>query len=521
MGQFSTKFALGVVIFLGFGFFQSTAKANDVYISQNGGGNGSSCSSPLVYTYFNTSSNWTSGAPSGMQIGPGTTIHLCSGTYSFAGGTLCGLSFQGGGSSVSPVTLVADQGAVVISAPYWAGASNGGGICSSGYSYVTINGMGSLTIEATANGTLLANQQDYGYGVWALTGDNVTIENVTVSNIYVHACTEPIANCTDEGGQNTGGIGAQGSNVTISGNTIHDAKWCITGGVATGTTVADRSIFNNTIYNCDHGVAVGMGGTNSVLNGLSVHNNDISNFQNWDDAANNNHHDGIHIWSYNSGDSITGTLIYDNYIHGDWGAGMNSALFAEASTGIPSAYYFNNLVLDQSTVSHQGAGMIALEMNGVTVANNTMFASNVSISSTAMNFYGTGVIVDNNIAVGMVGAIQFQSGATWTTIDHNDYYNIGTNGWNLNGSFPSWQSSCSCDSHSTTSNPVFTSTYGLGAGSAAIALGLNLAGDSVSALDYDKAGALRPATGAWDAGAYDYGGSGTPQAPSNLAAAAQ
>ena len=47
--------------------------------------------------------------------------------------------------------------------------------------------------------------------------------------------------------------------------------------------------------------------------------------------VNYNHHDGIHVWSYDSGDSITGALVYSNYIHGDFGASWNSALFVEAT----------------------------------------------------------------------------------------------------------------------------------------------------------------------------------------------
>src|SRR5262249_26163841 len=78
-------------------FMAPTAWANDVFISQAGGGTGASCASPLSVTFFNTSGNWTVGIPSGTQIGPGTTVHLC-GTFT---GALSGsmLTFQGSGSS--------------------------------------------------------------------------------------------------------------------------------------------------------------------------------------------------------------------------------------------------------------------------------------------------------------------------------------------------------------------------------------------------------------------------------------
>lgn len=499
------------------------ASASNIYIAPSavGSGNGADCGDALSFSFFNSSANWGSGS---TQIGPGTSVHLCAGTYSFPGGTSCGLSFQGNGNSSGPITLLADQGAVTITAPYWGGSANGGGICSSGYSYVTVNGENNLTIQATANGSSFANQADYGFGVWALYGNNVTIENLTVSNIYVHTqCVSPYAGC-DEGGQNTGGIAAQGSNVTISGDTIHDAKWCITGGVPGSATIADRVIINNTIYDCDHGVAVGVGNVNGVLNGLVVAGNDMYSFNVWDDnpSVNNNHHDGIHIWSYDSGDSITGAMVYDNYIHGDWGASWNSAMFTEASGGVPSAFYFNNVLVDQSSESHQGCGVFCQEENGVSVLNNTIVSSGAAGGgSVALQFYGSGVVVENNTISGAYGALLFTSGATYTTVDYNNYYNIGANGFNNGGSFSSWQSSCACDGSSNSANPGLSGTYAPTSGSTALSAGVNLDALSISLLDVDKSGVTRPPLPAgWTIGAYQYESNSGVAAPTNLSAVA-
>jgi len=501
------------------------AQGNDVYIapSATGATNGISCSSALPVSFFNAKANWTSGTPSGAMIGPGTTVHLCGGTYTFSGGTSCGLSFQGGGASGAVVTLIADQGAVAITAPYWAGSANGGPICSIGYSYVTINGDNNLILQATANGSAFPNHADYAFGVWALTGDQVTIENLTISNIYVHVqCVAPYTNC-DEGGQNTGGIAAEGSNVTISGNTIHDAKWCITGGVAGNTTIANRTISNNTIYNCDHGIAVGVAGNNGVLNGLRIHDNDISNFINWDDSpsVNSNHHDGIHVWSYNTGDSITGALVYNNYIHGDWGASWNSGLYVEALTGLPTAYYFSNLLTDQSTVSHLGCGVICALSNGISILNNTIDSSrSVNGGVVAIHNYGTGVSVENNIVIGAGQAIAFNTGSTYVIVDYNLYYDIGSQGWGFS-TFAGWRTSCKCDLHSSNTNPNLSSTYmPTSASAAVISQGVNLSALSLAQLDLDKSGAARPPSPKnWDVGAYQYqpGGS-APTAPTGLTA---
>jgi hypothetical protein len=522
------KLVLAVIFVILATGFSAAASAANIYIAQNaaGGNTGADCADAFSVSWFNSSANWGSGAG---QIGPGTTVHLCAGTYSFPGGTSCGLSFQGSGSSGSPITLIADQGAVTITAPYWDGSANGGAICASGNNYITINGVSTsnLVLQASANGSGLANQADYAFGVWALSSNNLIVENLTVSNIYVHTqCVSPYTGC-DEGGQNTGAIAAQGSNVTITGNIIHDAKWCLTGGVGGNVTVANRVISNNTIYDCDHGVAVGVGDTNGVLNGLLIYGNDISNAYVWDDnpSVNNNHHDGIHIWSYNSGDSITGALIYNNYIHGNWGASWNSALFAEAMTGMPGAYYFNNVLRDQSTLPHQGCGDICMEVDGVSILNNTIDNSGAAgQGSVAINHYGTNTITENNVVYGAYGAIDFNSGSSYAKVDYNNYYNIGSAGWNNGGSFSSWQSSCSCDSHSSAANPnlgandTTTSTS-----TALIQKGANLTALSIPSLDLDKAGLSRPpAPTNWDIGAYQYNsGDPAPAAPTGLAAIVQ
>jgi hypothetical protein len=520
--------------------FSAAASAANIYIAQNavGGNTGADCADAYAASWFNSSANWGSGAG---QIGPGTTVHLCSGTYSFPGGTSCGLSFQGSGSSGSPITLVADQGVVTITAPYWDGSANGGAICASGYNYITINGVSksNLVLQASANGSGLANQADYAFGVWALSSNNLIVENLTVSNIYVHTqCVSPYTGC-DEGGQNTGGIAAQGSNVTITGNVIHDAKWCLTGGVGGNVTVTNRVISNNTIYDCDHGVAVGVGDTNGVLNGLLIYGNDISNAYVWDDnpSVNNNHHDGIHIWSYNPGDSITGARIYNNYEHGNWGASCNSAIFVEAVNSscsptncLVSPYFFNNILIDQSTESHQGCGNICLESTGATVVNNTIDNSGASGGgSVAFNQDGGGsTVFENNTINGANGTVAFPNGYSGNTSDYNNYSNIGGGGWNNGGSFSSWKSSCSCDSHSNGNAPDLNASWQPTSSSTSlIAEGTNLTSLSITALGNDFGGNARPSGACaaqgtptcWTIGAYQYGsGNQSPAAPTGLAA---
>src|ERR1019366_4356515 len=136
------------------GFFlvmASTAFANNIYITQSGSAAGSCTSSVQTPAFFNAAANWGSGA---SQIGPGTTVLLCGTFTGSAGSTL--LTFQGSGTSGSPITLKFDTNAL-LTAPYWAGGS--GAINVNSRSYVTIDGGTNGTIQNTANGTSLTYQK--------------------------------------------------------------------------------------------------------------------------------------------------------------------------------------------------------------------------------------------------------------------------------------------------------------------------------------------------------------------------
>jgi hypothetical protein len=71
------------------------AFAENIYVSQDGTGDGTSCSSPRSASWFNTSGNWGSGAG---QINGGDTVYLC-GTINSA------LTMQASGSSGAAITI--------------------------------------------------------------------------------------------------------------------------------------------------------------------------------------------------------------------------------------------------------------------------------------------------------------------------------------------------------------------------------------------------------------------------------
>ena len=486
---------------------QSTPTAGpDFFIAQTaqGAGTGADCADALPVAWFKDASNWGGGS---SQIGQaGTVVHLC-GTFTAPAGTTNYLQFYGGGGPGSPLTLRFEDNAL-IQAPYWIGPV----INLNGNSYITVDGGTNGLIQATANGTDLAYQDDNSSTGVASNqndtgGSNLTVENLTVANLYVHAY-DP----TDEKGGSTNGISIDGgNNISIHNNTIHDARWCIGYDFPGGMTSSNISIYSNTAYDCDHGVSIGSGNTDAILNTVSIYDNNIYDGYLWDDNAVQNHHDGIHTWTAQGGTAITGLKVYDNYIHGNWGTNLNSFLFGDVPPGTQTgAEYFNNVLVDQDTYSHEGCGYICLMGYHDIVVNNTVIGS-----SAGLDFYGAGMTVENNIDG---GGIFFASGDQWWTggytIDHNDYFNVGSNTFNnQTGTLSVWQTGCGgCDMHSFVGDPDLSSTYQPNSGSPVIGAGINLASVGNTSLGSDYAGTARPAgCGPWDIGAYEStSGSGGP-----------
>lgn len=515
-------------------------QANDIYIAQSaaGAGNGSSCANAYAMTYFNTSTNWSSAA-SGTKIGPGSTVHLC-GTFSAAAGTSGLLTVQGSGTSGSPVTIVAETG-LLMQAPYW---GVGGAITASGVSWVTMNGQNTGTIQATANGTNLANQAPSCGSAFCTSGlsmvqcDNCVIENWTIANIYVNVPPNDESNAA---GTSTGIFYNGGNNSTVSGNTVHDAKWCVVFGFWPQVTTQNVTISGNTLYNCDHGVAVYSDNSGATLSNLSVSGNTIHDAVNWDDAMVYNHHDGIHISPVQASTQINGAYLYNNYIYGDWGANCNSYIYVEAGPQvITNANLFNN-VLVNTVAGHGCANGLLQDYN----AQNSLIANNTLVGPTQSS--GQGLILEeysqyhsvvkNNIVMGFQNAMYVGQSANTPVSDYNDFYNVANIAavWGVNccNQLQQWTAqSGSPDQHSLTGNPNLNSSYIPQAGSPVHLAGINLTSVGLTALDSDKAGTARPsgactasgASGCWDLGAYQLSagtGAVKPNPPSQLNAQAK
>jgi hypothetical protein len=499
-------------------FAAAFSTANDIYIAQNSAGanSGADCADAYAMSWFNSSSNW--GSNSG-QIGAGTTVHLC-GTLTAAAGSSNYLTFQSSGSSSNPITLLFQSGAV-ITATYW----SGGVININGNSNIVVDGGSNGIVQATANGTNQANQQDNGECVISqgANASNVTVQNLTCANLYIDSSP------ADNGGEDTYGIDIWNtSNLVIQNNTLHDMKWAIRNSYANGSTYSNLTVTGNNIYNMDHGwfATDSSSSGSAVMSNFYVYSNTLGSMTNWDNTANNNHHDGFHLNTNSSSTRFTNVYLYNNVYAGDPGANANAGFFsypasAAAESGI---YAFNNVFVNQSSNHCWANGPVGLATVGSSwVVNNTVLSNTTSCKDNGFIYEdgGTGVTFKNNILQNTPNAaVYVTSGTTISASNYNDDYQSVS--WFYSGTWYSslsgWQA-LGYDANSTTGNPQLTGTYHLtNSSSAAWQKGTSLYSmcngqptPGLGALCIDAAGVQRPSTGSWDMGAYeDSAGSSAP-----------
>ena len=456
-----------------------------------------------------------------MTSSPGDVNYICGRITGSAGVQL--LTPKGNGSAGNPVTIRFDTGAI-LEAPYFAPSPNGGcggAICLYGLSYYTIDGQNTGTIENTANGTDLANNQPTE-AIEGFNCNHCTVENLTIANIYVH--TSPSDRSANAAAQRC--ISISGSDWLIQNNVMHDSGWCLYNNFNNGD--ASVVIAGNTIYNMDHGwmLASQVSGGNSGP--FIFHNNKVYGYAAWDTgSADVYHHDGIHCFTSQTKGSpahITLLAIYDNLFKGpigqnvtghifiEGGGGSGSTPCADSSSGI--AVYNNVATGDQP----DNNGLFDLASGNFTAAhgggvyNNTLASTagpGAGVCFTA-NSDVSGMAFENNTLSGCNQLIETDS--IPFTPDYNRYGNGGNNAFVCHGKyypsseFSSWQSCIGGDSHSAyTSSLKLNSTDQPQSRSPLIDAGINLTSlcpGSMSPLCSDYAGTPRPSTGAWTVGAF-------------------
>src|SRR6267142_3198557 len=510
-----------ILIFL---FTALPAGAKDFYIAakQAGTGSGTGCSTAKPYTWFNTASSWGTAA---SQIGPATTVHLC-GTFVGAPGQRL-LIVGGNGNSTSPITIKFETNAV-LAAPYW---SSIGAIYMDGRSYIVIDGGTNGLIKNTANGTGRGNAQP-SRGIMAANCTNCVVKNLTIADIYVRTSYNDLA-VVQQGVNCIYWLNA--NNFTIAHVTCHDTGWAFAG-FGNNFTLS----FSH-MYNIDHGLAVGPSGT---MTGFQIHDNPIHNYVNWDSPTNAYHHYGLHIWGQRGG-IVTSGSIYNNVFDGDSGVNITGHIYLQDSVKNVSVY--NNVFLVPANRTIQ-----ALWFSGITSAGvlpggpatgngaynnfirNGAHRLGAAIFATAQDNF-TAV---NNVLLGGNSDISVQGGGYLSSagINNNIYEDLLADAGALNAfghqgrnyhDLASWQAVCRCDTRSKFVPAAKINASSLGqllSGSTGISAAANLTNitsGGLALLSKDIVGAVRPASGNWDAGAYKFGSTALPSAPAGVTATVQ
>ena len=507
-------FLLGVTALLlcGLNATGASAQAKNVYITPDGGGSGICTTGTQAPAWFNNGANWGSGA---NQIGPGTIVHLC-GTFNAPAGADSFLQFQAGGTSGNPITLLWEAGTIVQS-PYFSNVH--GGIDLNGNSWITLDGGTNGTVQNTANGTGLANQNP-SVLIGGL-GSNITIKNLSAINVYVH-------NNGDANGGGTYALYARGSsNLTVGpNNTFTQCDVCVYYVFDGGET--NLAITGNSFSSANQDIELGPANTgNKVMTGIRVDHNTATNWVNWDDVGDDYHHNFFHPFTNTSGSSIVGTLqIYDNTLSGNMGVHATSMIFLEnnnsgAGGTMGTWYVFNNTFNKTNANVPTSSGMVAVMPANGFLLNNTFLDAGGSGDNAYVSFHAyanaSGWTLKDNVFQG--GAYMVYDEAGNPIADRNVYYNSASNtpwilGTNFIGSLSAWQAACGCDPGSVTTNPLLNPDFTIGTGSSAASLGANLTSLNITSLDSDRLGVARPATGAWSSGANQLNSAASAQPPS-------
>jgi hypothetical protein len=506
------------------------------YVSQSGAGsaNGTSEANAWAVTAFNTAGNWSSTVGTSGKISPGDTVILV-GTLTSA------LTVQGSGAAGNKITILFGPGAK-MSAANW--GTNTAAINGTTKHYITIDGGATGTIggkfgddtgangiiECTNNGTALSNQINCS-GVGFAQSNHLTVQGLVIRDIFVReigSSTLKYGSC----------VGNSGSAADYTDYTVRN---CVLSHAATGIhfdynlTNARYLFEDNTITNCNWGSGGGNRGSASYLDGIIFRRNRVRSHENWDgtDTASKNalHHNGFYVWGIEGTSYPDNVEVYDNIFGPGWG-GHTTGGFFTATGGAIRASIYNNIFLGVDDAPQNGY-ITAGPGDGavIRIYNNTFAGAGGGIAINAGGFRSSFFInnsdpvdpeafetyVYNNLSVNKVFAF-FSYGLIATAVDRNLVFNAPvTPGPYATGSadsatyrtFAQWQDLGYDANGIFGSDPLLTETYRLGASSPAIGEGENLSAYFTT----DADGNTRPASGAWDIGAYQYGEAPPPTPP--------
>lgn len=426
------------------------------------------------------------------------------------------------------------------------------------YSLLTLDGMSNIVIDGgvnglmqlTDNGTLIANggachYQNQGLSAIHATGiNNVTIQNLTISNIYNRATNTEAALYPFGDGN---GIYWQGSGLTVSNCFLTGSQEMISGvygNPATSNLVVTYCVLSN----FNHGIVLGAGTSpNPFFTNVTITHNTFQGGDMYEEGGTNDlglHRNPIFVFNTSSSGCVYGmTLAYNFITMGakpqSVNAGSGAMYFDCGEWQTQHVRIYNNIsTLTAPLVWAGGNGLVSCCGNDVLVANNTavMWQSNGIYGGAGggcqMTICGTNVSATNNIVISAQGLFvqtdPSSSQTSWTlplvaqymagvSSDYNLYngqqgssFQVTVLASNLYtspeldtfGAFTNMFTPAlgfNFDPHGLTGTLLFSSGFIPAVGSVADKGGANLTAQGIT---NDYAGNPRPATGPWTIGAY-------------------
>ena len=485
------------------------AAAEHIYIAQTARGTntGADAANAHGYTWFNDRTNWNSSTAADGKIGPGDTVHL-TGTINNQ------LTIIGSGTTSNRITIKFDPGAK-ISAPSWTGT---GAIYGDEISDITIEGgnpgpvkttFTQVDMEATQNGTALPLQVDGSRFIFIENaGSNITIRNLWMTGLYVRTYQHP------------SDTHATASAISLRGQDDLVIENCAIFHAETGLTIVGNGDLNERLIirdclasDCSNGIKMGVAGENHINKDCQIIRNRIDHMARWGGIETGGFHgDGIQTITVSAGQRQDNLTVAYNHIGPNVGrpGDLTALIFLEDF--INGCKVYNNL-LEYAPGHHSSNPAITAATHpnfiGTSFGLPTLIANNTIKGGATSGAIATAfAIVQGNVAAGMGSYISvYREPGNELTIDKNVFFGATNDEFGVTGNgqgiyrTPRWQELFGYDKNSIFADPKLNANGTLQSGSPAIGLA-----PAQSAFNDDFNRNVR--TGAWDAGAFEFGSSG-------------
>lgn len=298
------------------------------------------------------------------------------------------------------------------------------------------------------------------------------------------------------------------SNFTVTGNDFSGTSGAVWMASAQANTIEKNLVYNGNVFH-DFSSQIG----NGTHGDGAMHYFTSRTATEYLDGMQfiNNRYYGDFRRSAGSDGAMTG-MIY-------WEGPVKNGVMAnnDVSFSPSQANMFQGLFVFSNGCSTSGCG--------IQIYNNTLVNIGTNAMSAGIDLLGyPNIILKNNIVSGMQYPLYVEDATSQSGFVSD--YNLwnGTSGnliWGASfQSYAAWKTA-GRDAHSLTgTNPGLVSAPGnerlSSAASPAVGLGTNLTSLGIPAINSDQAGIARPASGSWDAGAFQFASTGILNPPSGL-----